>query len=175
MAYFYKKRLTINFINDITLSKRRKKNLKNMKALKFLLLSLYIAIYTSLIWIVSVFKIELILPFLPLFVLFLVPLTIFSIFKVIDYLVKHWNDKSTGIKEIQFVLYCFLSAAYTSLWWATFVFDGIYIKYSSFSKEPDFPLGYILLSLSTVPLIIFSVIYLIMHWDSGASVKNSLN
>jgi hypothetical protein len=63
------------------------------------------------------------------------------------------------MKEIKFLLTVFGSAAYTSLWWAVIVFDGIP------AGPENIHVGTLALILYTLAILIGSILYLQEHWQ----------
>jgi len=67
------------------------------------------------------------------------------------------------MKEIKFLLYSLYIAIYTSLWWASFMFHGIWL--GAANTREGFPLGYVLCGVVTGINIIVCLIYLSDHWQ----------
>lgn len=136
-----------------------------MKEIKFLLYTLAVAAYTSLWWGVCVFQGITIksctppTPNCPVGIIVLIMATVLNILLCSRYVLTHWDDNSKSIKEIKFIIYTIGVAAYTSLCWATCIFDGIQVGPNNVA------LGAIGLLGSTLAILILIVSYIKDHWD----------
>ena len=145
-----------------------------MKEIKFLLWSLYVAVYTSLCWATLVFdgmycggtsSTGELVNGIYLGWFFFGIFTFINLVVSFFYVIFNWNDNN-GMKEIKFLLWSLYIAAYTSLWWGVFIFDGIR------SPANNTMMGVVILVPFTIVNIIIGIRYLYKHWDDQKENKN---